>query len=158
MINWFDKISTAKDLTPIVEAYEYYSSEYILISKQLEEKSLKLIKIEDVSTRLVGWSDQAYARWSELKAIVELLDIKILVAVQKARKHYTENYARDLGAQRVEKYADADKEVVDLKELQISMRLILNKWEGISKAVDKLSFQLRLIVDLRKAGIEEATL
>lgn len=159
MSKWLDRLaSDPTDLTPVAEAYEHYVAEYERFRAELDERNLRGSKITHVAGRIPGLSEYVYAQWSQIKAIVELMELRVQQATQKARKYYTEGYPKQLNAYQIENWAKSDNEVLTLTELVIQMKLVQDQWEGISKGVERLHHQLRCIVDLRKVGLEDATI
>jgi hypothetical protein len=139
----------------VLDAYDYYDSEYELYKKELDVRGQKIIA---ASSRIPQLAEAVWARYSEAEAIIAYMEKIEGQIIQKWRKHYTENYNRDLQANTVEKYIVNEPEVVDYCELVIRMKMISSKWKGLSKGVENLHFQLGHITDLRKHGIEDATI
>ena len=153
------RISNAPDdMTLVNDAYDWFTGEYEIYRKLIDRDNLRGRKILDVSVDIPGLSEHVYAQWAELKAIVDILEIRVIAATQKARKFYTEGYAKSLGVQQVERYADADPGVLALVELVVHIKLVLNKWEGLSKGIERLHHQLRTVAEMRRADLEEATI
>jgi len=156
MSAWFTRITASPaDYTPVLDAYEHFEREYLIIVKELEVRG-KLIN--DVSGRIPGLSEYVYAQWAEIKAILAYLRLRLETVTQKSRKYYIEAYDRKLAAPQVEHFAKSDKDVIILAELIITLELLLDRWEGVSRGVERLHHQLRLLGELRKGGIEDATI
>jgi hypothetical protein len=156
MKNWVEEICSDPDNFGIIlEAYEYYSDQYETVRSEIAVEKIRGARIRDVSARMPGLADIVHARWSEITAISDHLEILILSATQKARKFYIEGYNRTLGSHQVSDYAQADPAVIDLKKILLRIVLIQNKWEGLSKGLERLHFQLRNLIELQKAGFDD---
>jgi hypothetical protein len=154
---WLNAVATSaeNDFGAVGDAIEYFDALYEVTNKNLNVKGKVLI---DIGWKLAGLADTVYASWSEIKAICELLELRKNAAIGKARKQYIEHYNRDLSQNQVENYAKVDPAVVEISQIIIHMQFILNKWEGLSKAIERLHYQIRLIGDMRRAGMEDATI
>lgn len=156
MTNWYLKISNASDgdFTPVAEALAWFEKEY-----QIGREEIKLQgKVEDCAKRLPGLVEYYYRHLQELDAILQWFEIKIMQATQKARKGYLEHYNKALNASQVERYAEADPDVIDLKHLYNIVGLMRNQFFGIHKALDTSNYQISNITRLRTAGIEDAVI
>lgn len=115
-------------------------------------------KLEIAHKKLPGLMMYYYEQVQELETILEWFEVVHLKAVQKARRFYTEGYARQMSDSQVNKWAEADPAVIDLKFLIVEVSGARNRHLGITKALDQANFQLGHINHLRRAGIEDATL
>lgn len=159
MRNWLVLISGRPDDIAIIdEAYVYFSAEYEKARFELRPENLEGRRIREVAAKIPGMAEDVYAHWAELKAIVHFLENRVQAATQKSRKFYLEGYNKTLGANQVENFAKADPEVIKLLDIQIKIELILNKWEGVTKGLASLSYQIKNLTELRVAGFEEATI
>lgn len=159
MSAWLDKITAdPDDLTPVLAAYEHYRAEYESFRQEIDDNRLKGRRVIEVGGRIPGLSEHVYAQWSHIKAIVEVLELRLLAATQKARKFYVDGYPAKLGAHQVESFAKADPHVLAVSELLIRMNLVKDLWEGVSKGAERLHYQIGNIVEMRRGGLEDATL
>ena len=156
MNSWLRRITqNPNDLSYVGDAILYYEGLYEDYRKKLNVKGEVIIK---VGAEIPDLTDKVYAFWSEIKAIFEIVELRKETAVGKARKHYIEHYNRTLTSYQVENYAKVDSEAIAFSELLIEIDFIKNKWEGLSKGIERLHHQIRIISEMRKGGIEDATI
>lgn len=155
MTKWLRKIAQTNDLAYVGEAILYYEELYEEYRKKLNVKGEVIIK---VGAEIPDLTDKVYAFWMEIKAIAEIVELRRAASLGKSRKNFIEVYNRVLTSQQVEKYAEVDIDVIAFSELLIEIDFIKNKWEGLSKAVERLHHQIRIISEMRKGGIEDATI
>jgi hypothetical protein len=156
MRNWVEEIASEPDnFALVLEAYEYYCDHYEIVSNETKLEHFSGDSVWDISLKTPGLAEHVHARWSEINAISDHLELLILSATQTARKHYIEGYNRVLGSHQVSDYAQADPSVISLRQLLLRIKLIQNKWEGVSKALERLHFQLRNLIELEKAGVRD---
>lgn len=155
MSQWLDTIASSDDFEAVARAIEHFESHYEDTRKHLEIKGKVLV---GVSAFIPTLTDTIYVAWSELKAICQILDLRKAAAIGKARKTYIEHYDRNLSATQVENYAKVDPTVIMISEICIQMEYVLDKWEGLSKGLERMSHQVRLIGEMRKAGMDETVI
>jgi len=153
---WLDAVANSPDdFTPVAGAIAHFDRLYEDIRKHFNVGGKVII---DVGWKIAGLSDTVYASWSELKAIAQLVDLRRDVAEGKARYKYVEHYNRQLSVAQVEKYARVDPDVVAIEEISIHLKFITDKWEGLSKGIERLHHNIRMIADMRRAGMDDATI
>ena len=156
MRNWLEEIlQDPSNFTLVLEAAAFYHSEYEKMAKIIHKDSIVGSRLMDLSTSMSGMAEHVHARHSEVQSIVDHLGILETTATQKARKHYIENYNRTLGSHQINDYAKADPAVIKIKEIMLQLTLVMNKWEGVSKGLVLLGYQLHNIVELKKIGLDE---
>jgi hypothetical protein len=111
-----------------------------------------------VAAEIPDMTMKVHDRWSELNCIYDLLDVRKQAVLGERRRYYGEKYAKELSGVQVERYAESDQKVLDICEVMIDIDLLRRRWEGLSKAVEKLHQQVRIIADLRKAGLDDYTI
>jgi hypothetical protein len=157
MMGWYDKIvSDPHDLDPVIGAIDYFEHEYH--KARAEVSDLRGQRIHDVATRLPGIVGYRFAQQSELEDILGLLEVREMALLGQKRRHYLEHYNRALSDRMVERYAEAEPDVVAMKELRNRVAAVRNKYVALSKHHEYLHFQLSNITKLRCAGVEDATL
>jgi hypothetical protein len=166
MTSWLNKITTNpidrktitvtdEHLEIVFKTLEHYENEYEDFKKEINVKGQKIFS---TASKIPGLAETVYARYSELEAIVDYMELIKGQIIQKYRVHFTEHYNRELQANTVEKYISNQQEVVDYSELVIRMNLIFSKWKGISKGVENLHFQMTNLIKTREIGIEDSTI
>ena len=158
MTRRFEAIASTDDFLPVIEAYDSLVQEYEEVAPLLAEGKLRGRKLDDVARQIPGLSEWTYARWSDAKAIIELLELREVRALQAARKALTYRNEKALSDRQIELFAKADEAVLDIGEMLVRFRLVLNRWEGVSRGVERLHFQLGNLTTIRKASIEDLTI
>jgi hypothetical protein len=157
MVGWYDKIvSDPRDLTPVLGAIDHFEREYSEACAEMT--TLRGRRLQEVATRLPGIVGYRYAQQTELEDILGLLEIRETALIGQKRRHYLEHYNRALSDRMVERFAEAEPDVVAMKELRNRVAAVRNKYVALSRHHEYLHFQLSNITKLRCHGIEEATL
>lgn len=97
-----------------------------------------------------------YSQMQDLESILQLITMRADKAHTESKKFYKESYTRELTDKMANDYAAARSEVYNLRVLQNEVALIRNKYLGVTKGLEALHYQIRNLVELRKAGIEDA--
>lgn len=157
MSRWYSRVSSAPegDYTDLVEMLAWFEDELERSRVSLETDGRRL---EDLMKRIPGYAEYYYGLLQELEAVREFLEIRRERIHLEARKRYMEHYHRTLQERTAEKYADGDPDVLDMRLLINEVTLVRNKYLGVTKRIEYLHFQLTNVRELRKAGIEDATL
>jgi hypothetical protein len=155
-MRWYHRVTSGPDgdLNALVEAMEWFEKEYDAAKAELVMKG----KIEIAASRVPGLAEYYFGICMEVEHIMKWLDIQIDKKVAKWRRHYIEHYNRELSASLAEKFATGEKEVIDLRLLYNHVALVRNQLHGITKGIEYMHFQIGNIVNLRKVGIEDASL
>lgn len=154
-VRWLDKITQADDdCSGVLEAFDYFNQQYEEGRKDLEIHGKR---IATVAADIAALFDYRYGQWKEIESIVAVLDLRSKRLQQVHRKRYMEHYKRDLSATTVERYAETEKDVLEVRELIIRMKLAEEKMSGLCSSLDKLDRQVRLLGELRKFGVDDAT-
>jgi hypothetical protein len=152
MSRWYGKISAnPDDLTVLVDAVLYFENELEHAKHEVKLKG----SVEKASSQLPGIVEHRFNQYQEVEAILKLMEIKHTQAKGKAFKHYLETYARALTSRDAERYADADKDVIEAALLINQVALIRNTYMGIMKGLEYKHWQINNIVKLKVAGLED---
>ncbi len=156
-MRWYHQVSSAPegDFSALANALMWFEKERDDAAKFFKYDGIKL---EDAHKRLPGLMMYYYDQTQELEAILEWLEVLLTKAMGKARRFYTESYARSLSERQVEKWAEGDPAVIDIRMLIVEVSHARNRHLGVSKGLDAANFQLGHINHLRRAGIEDTTL
>lgn len=155
---WYFAVSTAKDddLAQIIaEAYSFFDAEYEESRAELDVDG-KLI--EAVAKRIPGNIEYRYGQLQVLEGIIANIEKREQVAQGKARKAFLEHYNRTLTERQIERYAEVDPKVIEMRELRELISLVRNKYLGVSKGFESMHYQLGNMVKLRAAGLDGAVL
>jgi len=154
---WLREItSSPDDFECVADAILHFESEYDVFCKKIADaKGAVLVK---VASEIPDMTLKVHDRWAELNAIYDVMELRKAALVGQKRKHFIEHYQRTLNSQQVEKYAESDAEVLVVSEVLIEIDFVRSKWEGLSKSLERLHHQLRSIMEMRRAGLEEATI
>lgn len=157
MSRWLDAVAAGQpiDLGAVSAAVEHFDALYDRTRLELVVQGRRL---SVVAALIPSLTDAIYVAWSELKAIGEVVDLRRLQATGIARKAFIEHYNRELSVAQVENYAKVHPDVVVLAEAQVRVQFVLDKWEGLSKGLERLSHQVKLIGEMRRAGMDDATI
>jgi uncharacterized protein YmfQ (DUF2313 family) len=154
--NWVEEICTdPDDFGLVLEAYDYFCMEYETLRAELSLEKVRGSRLTEMSIKMPSYTDHIQSNWSEIVAISDHLGTLITAATQKARKKYIENYNRELGSHQVKDYAEAEPEVLQIRQILLRIEMIRNKMEGLSKAAERLHFQIGNLIRLKEAGLDE---
>lgn len=156
MSRWYSKImADPEDFSTVADAFEWFEKEYADAQSELDVRGKR---IEDVSKRLPGIVEYRYGQYVEVKAIVDYLETMEIKARGEARKRYVEHYNRALTERQVERYAEADDNVVAIRLIIAQMKMMRDKFEGLTKGYEHMLFQIGHITKLRIAHMEDSIL
>jgi dTDP-4-amino-4,6-dideoxygalactose transaminase len=155
--SWYAHIfNDPTDTTAILDASDYFEDEYAAASAEIDMTALRGMRVEDIQKRLPGIVGYRWRQLQELEAILGLLEIREIAVRGARRKHYLEHYNRALTATTVEKYVEADDEVLALAMIRNRLALIRNKFLAVTKQHEYLHFQLSNLTKLIVAGVNDA--
>lgn len=157
-MSWFRKVVSAGDgdLTPLVAAMDYFSKEY--------EEGVKAVRPEretrlwEISRELPGHMVFRYEQWQQLNAIHEWLEVRESAMIRKAADDLQKHYARTLSTRDAITLAETDENVLAMRTIRIEVKMLSNKFAGITKSLEMLHYQINSLIKLREAGIEDATI
>ena len=157
-MSWFRKVTSSAegDLTPLVAAMDYYSREY--------EEGVKATKPEpgmrlwEISRAIPGHMAHRYNQYQELNAIHEWLEDRETAMIRRGADELQKHYARALSTRDALTLAETDENVLAMRTIRIEVKLLANKFAGITKGLEMLHFQVGYLTKMREAGIEDATI
>lgn len=157
-MSWFRKVTASEDgdLIPLVAAMNYFSKEYeegIVATKP--ERGTRLWEI---SRELPGHMTFRYNQYQELNAIHEWLEVREAAMIRNGADALQKHYARTMSTREAMTLAESDKDIVAHRTIRIEVKLMANKFAGITKGLETLHFQIGYLVKLRDGGIEDATI
>jgi hypothetical protein len=139
---------------PLADAIDYFYREYEEAKTELRPKTGG--RIADLSSNIPGMIEHRYGQLQELESILLYLQIQYDKVKGEKKRNFFEHYARQLSERLADQYADIEPDVVVLREFIQQVALVRNLFLGISKGLDSLHYQIGHIIQLRKAGIEDA--
>ena len=150
MIRYSD---VTQDLSLLPDFVAEYQTELATAKKETSISGV----IEKNLSSLPGITEQRFAQLQLIEAVLNYCNIQQKVIKQKYYKKYLEHYGRALSSRDAERYADSEKEVVDMDLLVNELALLRNQYLGVIKALEQKSFMLGHITRLRTVGLEDAT-
>jgi hypothetical protein len=154
---WYRRISTQPlDPSVIVEAIAYFDAE--AEQAHNEANQLRGKRLVEVEAMLPGICGYRWEQFKELESIGAWLAIRADAAMGARRRHYVEHYNRALSDRMVEKFAEADQEVLTLRDWQSQIAAVRFQFEAVSKQLEWLHWQLTNITKLVCAGMQDAVL
>jgi len=150
--DWYYKVTA--DWSELPACLEYFSSEAVEARKELSMKG----RLEEHAAKIPVNTERRFAQLQVLNAIVKYFEIERDRIKATHYRQYLEGYARALSSRDAEKYADGEKDVVDLELLINEICMVRNVFTGIIKGLDNKSFTINNVAKLRAAGLEDSTL
>lgn len=156
--SWYARIvADPGDFSPVIaDAYEYFDREYLAAVQEIDLQRLRGQRVEEIAKQLPGIVGYRCNQMFELAAICDYLEIRETAVRGARRRHYIEHYNRALTPTTVEKYVDADEEVLMVATLINLVKFMQHKFEALSKQHEYLHFQLSNISKLIAAGVNDA--
>jgi hypothetical protein len=157
MRSWYNRVvRDPDDLNPVFAALEHFNAEYQAARTEVDNlHGRRMIEVQSMLPGIVGYR---YEQFMELSAILGYLEIRTEALLGSKRRHYIEHYNRALSDRMVEKYAETDSQVIAMRELCNHVVAVKSKFEALSRQHEYLHYQLGHMVQLRKAGLEDAIL
>lgn len=156
--SWHGRIVADGDLALVLDACKFFEAEYYAAVAEVDIERLRGNRLEDVEKRLPGIIGYRYHQLQEIDAILGYLEIRQTAVKGARRRHYMEHYNRNLTPTTVEKYVEADEDVVAMAILCNHVSLARNRFVALSKQHEYLHFQLGNITRLLVAGVNDAVL
>lgn len=152
MSKWYGKITADPSNTLlIVDAVMHFETELELARREVALTG----SVEKASSRLPGIVEYRFNQYQEVEAILKFLEIKYTQTKGAAFKRYLENYNRVMSSRDAERYAEADKDVIELAMLINQIALVRNTYMGVMKGLEYKHWQINNIVKLKVAGMED---
>ena len=134
-MNWYSEI--VKDWSKIPACIEHYSNEVLDARQEVRIHG----NVEKNSTQLPAFVELRFSQLQEIEAILEHLNIQLRKKRSEYLRKYLENYNKVLSSRDAEKYADGEKEVVDISEIINQVAYLRNQYLGITKGFEIKHFQ-----------------
>jgi hypothetical protein len=146
--------------TALFTALDFYDkavedANHFLGSLEPHNQVFKPVKLTDVLKRLPGMMAQYYQLAQEADGIKVFLETQANVVKIKNWKRLKEG-GREMSDRLSEKFAEAEKDYVALKELIGEVNLRYELLCGTTKGIDAMGWNIRCVAELHKAGIEDA--
>lgn len=156
-MRWYRKVTadSTNYFAPLGEAIEYFYGEYETARLELQPQQGGLIT--ELSSSLPGIVEHRMAQLAEIEGIMKYLEIQYDRAKGAKKKHFLENYNRQLTERVADQWADIEPEVVVIREFIQEIALVRNLYNGVSKGLEYMHFQIGNITRLKSAGFEDAT-
>ncbi len=149
---WYYKVTA--DWSELAACLEYFSNEAVEARKELSMKG----KLESHAAKIPVDTEHRFAQLQILNALVRYFEIERDKTKAQHYKKFLEGYAKSLSSRDAEKYADAERDVVDLEMLINEICMVRNLFTGIIKGLDSKSYTINNVARLRAAGLDNATL
>ena len=149
---WYNKIT--QDLSEVPNFVSYYEAELATARKCVGIHG----NIEQNLSKLPGQTELYFRQLQEIEAVLNYLNIQLRRIKQTHFKQYLEGYNRALTSRDAERYADAEKDVIDYEMIINEVARIRNLYLAIMKGLESKGFQLNGIAKLRCAGMDEISL
>ena len=149
---WYYKVTA--DWSELPACLEYFSGEAVEARKELGMKG----RLETHAAKIPVVTEHRFAQLQILNAIVKYFEIERDKIKATHYRKYLEGYNKVLSSRDAEKYADGEKDVVDLEMLINEICMVRNLFTGIIKGLDNKSYTINNVARLRSAGLEDATL
>jgi len=155
-MTWYNRIVQAGakgDWSVLAEAFEHFHREYEEAKRELRPEG----RIWDAAKMLPYLNVHRYEQWKELEAIHDWIELQALRKYTEKFAAYSEHYkGRAMTENGAKRLAEGDPEHITLKELAREVKLLMEKFAGITKGLDQAHFQIGNLIKLRAAGIEDA--
>jgi len=148
--DWYYKVTA--DYSELPACLEYFSSEAEHARKELSMKG----RLEEHAAKLPVVTERRFSQLQVLNAICKAFEIERDKAKSHHYKKFLEHYNKTLSSRDAEKYAEGEKDVVDLELLINEICMVRNVFTGIVKGLDNKSYTINNITRLRQAGLEDS--
>ena len=159
MKRWYPRIFSIgqhqdADLFMCLDAADAYEEVYEVARSDLIVDG----RIEAISARLPGLSEQRFAQLQDIESILEYLETRSRVKMVEKTKYYMEHYQRTLSDRVAKDYAEVSTEVQTVNHVLQRVAYVRNLFLGISKGFEYMQYQISNVTKLRCAGLEDATI
>ena len=153
-MRWYSKVtSNPADLEMLLKCIEYYDAQHLEAQRELKPTG----KVMDLCSRIPAMVEYRFGQLQELEAILAFYERRALKVKLEKKRGFLEHYNRNLTDRQADQYAEIDDEVQVLAQIVEEVAMLRNKFLGLTKGFDFLHFQMNNIIQLKKAGIEDAT-
>ena len=154
--HWFTKIaSNPQNYEVIGQALEHFYSEHAEAQKELRPK--RGDSILKASTNIAGIVEYRFGQLQELEGILKIMEIEYDKVKGERKRVFYEHYDRALSERVADQYANIEPDVLIIREFIQQVALVRNLYEGITRGLQTLHYQIGYIIKLKEAGIEDAT-
>ncbi|RYD67162.1 MAG: hypothetical protein EOP83_03395 [Verrucomicrobiaceae bacterium] len=151
---WFRKITTdPSDFGRVMDAIDHFMMEYHEAERELTVKGKR---IDAVASHIPGIIAFRYAQLQELEMILKHMEVLVDREIVKQTKWFMESYPRAITEPTARKYAEAHDDVFARVLIKHEVAVARNCFLSLFKGIEAMHYQIRNIVELRKAGIEDA--
>mgnify|MGYP003352533633 CR=1 FL=1 len=147
---WYNRVT--ENLTELPDFLEHYRQELA----QARVETIVKGNIERNLAALPGVTEHRFNQLQTVEAVLNYCNIQQRAIKQKHYKKYLEGYGRALSSRDAERYADAEKEVIDMDLVISEISLLRNRYLAIIKGLESKNYMLGHIARLRAAGLEDA--
>lgn len=137
----------------LLKCIEFYDVQHVEAQRELKPTG----RVMDLCSRIPAMVEYRFGQLQELEAILCFYERRALKVKLEKKRGFLEHYNRQLTDRQADQYAEIDDEVQVLAQVVEEVALLRNKFLGLSKGYDFLHFQMNNIIQLKKAGIEDAT-
>lgn len=153
-MRWYSKVTkNPDDLEVLLKCIEFYDGQHIEAQKELTPSG----RMMDLCSRIPAMVEYRFGQLQELESILAFYERRALKVKLEKKRGFLEHYNRNLTDRQADQYAEIDDEVQTLAQIVEEVAMLRNKFLGISKGLDYLHYQCGNMVQLKKAGIEDAT-
>jgi hypothetical protein len=149
-MGWYRTVTN--DLSKLPSFIDYHDQQLTELRKDVAIRG----SLEHNSARLPGLVEEVFRQLQEIEAVLKYIEIQNDVLTKKYFQKFLEGYNKQLSSRDAEKYANAEKEVVDNAIIRNEVALIRNQYLGLSKAYEAKGWQIGNITKLRCAGLDDS--
>lgn len=158
-MKWYRKVFSSgtdqdRDLSTVLDACDAYEEIYEQSRKELSVNG----RIEAISARIPGLSDQWFAQLQDLEAILQYMEQRERKALIYKVQQIENTYARKLSDKQMREYAEVSDEVQAIRMVLHQVGYVRNLFIGLGKGLEYLHFQIGNVSKLRCAGLEDAVI
>lgn len=141
-----------KNLPNILEQYENELQD-AEDNLRLKGKTIQVANRENPT-----WKSYYDQRKSELKTLVEYLEVQVKRIRGRLYRQYNEKYARELDHRAIEKYIDNEDAVLRTTEVLLEVKEVYEKYQALVEAFTARGYALNNVTKLIVASLEDVTL
>lgn len=158
-MKWYRKVFSSgtaddRDLSAVLDACDAYEVVYEESKGVLNVKG----RIESISARIPGWSEQWYSQLQDLEAILQYMEQRERKTLIHKVQQIEATYNRKLTDKQMRDYAEVSDEVQAIRAVLHQVAYVRNLFIGLGKGLEYLHFQVGNVTKLRCAGLEDAVL
>jgi len=152
-MSWYREVIT--DPSRLYDALNHFENEF--------QNGRDILNVENktiwnTSKALPGWMAFKYEQYREICAIFDFFDLEAKRILTEKTKFFIEQYPRQLSDRMAQQYAEGTDEVIEIRQLLIEIKLMAEKFEGLTRGLSALNYQVTTLAKMRAEGIEDATI